>query len=180
MEELYFPEDDVEDLEQYYRAGGYHPTLIGDSFQDGRYTFVQKLGYGGHSTIWPARGHQQHRHVSLKIKVSEASSKSRENQIMRLLGDHDTKGEGRQFVPKLLDEFSIVGTNGNHSCLVGEAAGLNVSASKEMSSNWKFYVESSRSIARQLAMGLLYIHNHGICHSSSVQPTPNPLGEIPK
>lgn len=139
VEDLYFPEDDVEDLEQY-RAGGYHPTLIGDSFQKGRYTVLHKLGYGGYSTIWLARDHQQHRYVSLKIKVSETSSPSRETQIMCLLGNRDAQGEGRRFVPNLLDESSIAGPNGIHSCLVGEAAGLNVSASKEMSSNWKFPV----------------------------------------
>lgn len=163
VEDLHFPEADVEDLEQY-RADGYRPTLIGDSFQEGRYTVVHKLGHGGYSTIWLARDHQQHRYVALKIKVSEKLSPSRESQIMRLLGDHDAKEEGRRFVPKLLDEFSIAGPNGNHLCLVGEPAGLNISASKDISTNWKFPVESSRSIAAQLAMGLLHIHNHGICH----------------
>lgn len=162
-DDIYFPEDDVEDLEQY-RVGGYHPTLINDSFQGGRYTVVHKLGYGGYSTIWLARDHQQHRYVSLKIKVSEALSSSNENKIMRLLGHRDAKEERGRFVPKLLDEFSITSPNGNHSCLVGEPAGLNVSASKEISTNWKFPVESARSIAAQLAMGLLYIHSHGICH----------------
>lgn len=160
---IYFPEDDVEDLEQY-RAGGYHPTLIDDSFQGGRYTVVHKLGYGGYSTIWLARDHQQNRYVSLKIKVSEALSLSKESKIMRLLNDRDAKEEGRRSVPRLLDEFSIAGPNGNHSCLVGEPAGLNVSVSKEISTNWKFPVESARSIAAQLAMGLLHIHSHGICH----------------
>lgn len=163
VEEIYFPEDDVEYLEQY-RAGGYHPTFIDNSFQEGRYNVVHKLGYGGYSTIWLARDHQQHRYVSLKIKASSALSPPRENQIMRQLGNHDAKEEERQFVPKLLDEFSIAGPNGKHSCLVGEPAGLNISASKEMSTNWKFPVESARSIAAQLAMGLLYIHNRGICH----------------
>lgn len=162
-EDIYFPEDDVEDLEQY-RAGGYHPTLIDDSFQGARYTVVHKLGYGGYSTIWLARDHQQHRYVSLKIKASESLSQSKENKIMRLLNDRDVKEEGRRFVPRLLDEFSIAGPNGNHSCLVGEPAGLNVSVSKEISTNWKFPVESARSIAAQLAMGLLHIHSHGICH----------------
>ena len=118
VEDIYSPEDDVEDLDQY-RAGGYHPTLIDDSFQEGRYTLVHKLGQGGYSTIWLARDHQQHRYVSLKIKVSDALPPSGESQIMRLLGDHDAKEKGRRFVPKLLDEFSIAGPNGNHSCLVG-------------------------------------------------------------
>ncbi|POS77421.1 protein kinase domain-containing protein [Diaporthe helianthi] len=169
VEDVYFPEDDVEDLEQY-RPGGYHPTLIDDTFQDGRYTVVHKLGYGGYSTIWLARDHQENRYVSLKIKVSELFSPSRENQILRLLGDHDSKEEGSRFIPRLMDEFSFVGPNGNHSCLIGQPAGLNISVSKDISPNWKFPVESARSIAAQLAMGLLYIHKQGVCHGGSCFP----------
>lgn len=166
LEDVYFPEVDVEDLEQY-RTGGYHPTLINDSFQNGRYTVVHKLGYGGYSTIWLARDQQRNRYVSLKIKVSEELHPLRENQIMHLLGDHGSNEEGRRFIPRLLEEFSIFGPNGNHSCLVGEPAGLNSSAAKELSADSKFPVESARSIAAQLAMGLFYVHNHGVCHGGS-------------
>jgi hypothetical protein len=49
-EGTYHPEVDVEDLERY-TPGGYHPTLIGDTFCSGRYTIVHKLGFGGYSTI---------------------------------------------------------------------------------------------------------------------------------
>ncbi|KAJ9480671.1 hypothetical protein VN97_g12870 [Penicillium thymicola] len=51
----------VEDLDRYC-PGGYHPLKIGDSsyhnrddLVDGRYRLVDKLGYGGYSTIWLAR-----------------------------------------------------------------------------------------------------------------------------
>lgn len=37
-----------------YRPGGYHPVLVGDTFKDGRYTIVNKLGFGGYSTVWLA------------------------------------------------------------------------------------------------------------------------------
>lgn len=40
---------------QYYRPGGYHPTLLGDTFKDGRYKILHKLGWGGYSTVWVAR-----------------------------------------------------------------------------------------------------------------------------
>lgn len=54
MEDIYHPEVDVEYLEDYV-PGGYHPTLIGDTFYGGRYTVVHKLGFGGNPTIWQAR-----------------------------------------------------------------------------------------------------------------------------
>ena len=50
MEDIYHPEVDVEYLEDYV-PGGYHPTLIGNTFSSGRYTVVHKLGFGGYSTI---------------------------------------------------------------------------------------------------------------------------------
>ncbi|KAG8162661.1 hypothetical protein KVR01_007139 [Diaporthe batatas] len=171
VEDVYFPEADVEDFEQY-RIGGYHPTLINDYFRDGRYAVVHKLGYGGNSTIWLARDRQQNRYLSLKIKVSETLS-SEEHNIMHLLRDRGYKEEGKRFIPRLLDEFSINGPNGVHSCLVGEPAGLSISASKELTPDWKFPIESARSIAAQLALGLLYIHNHGICHGGSFSTLTN-------
>jgi hypothetical protein len=36
-----------------YRAGGYHPVSLGDTF-NGRYTVLQKLGFGQYSTVWLA------------------------------------------------------------------------------------------------------------------------------
>ncbi|KAL0960784.1 hypothetical protein HGRIS_005805 [Hohenbuehelia grisea] len=35
-----------------YRPGGYHPVHLGDTFNDGRYTVLHKLGYGSYSTVW--------------------------------------------------------------------------------------------------------------------------------
>lgn len=45
--------EDEEDWEDYVK-GGYHPVKIGDSFSDGRYTVVRKLGWGHFSTVWLA------------------------------------------------------------------------------------------------------------------------------
>lgn len=40
---------------QRYRIGGYRPTHLGDIFKGGRYKIMQKLGWGGYSTVWLAR-----------------------------------------------------------------------------------------------------------------------------
>ncbi|KAH8052095.1 hypothetical protein JL721_10974 [Aureococcus anophagefferens] len=37
-----------------YRVGGYHPVALGDVF-NGRYTVVEKLGWGHFSTVWMVR-----------------------------------------------------------------------------------------------------------------------------
>ena len=46
--------EDEEDWEDYCK-GGYHPVHIGDTFSDGRYTVVRKLGWGHFSTVWLAK-----------------------------------------------------------------------------------------------------------------------------
>lgn len=38
-----------------YRHGGYHPVTLGDTFHDGRYKIIHKVGWGGFSTVWLAR-----------------------------------------------------------------------------------------------------------------------------
>lgn len=46
--------EDEEDEEDYIK-GGYHPVHVGDTFSDGRYLIVRKLGWGHFSTVWLAR-----------------------------------------------------------------------------------------------------------------------------
>jgi serine/threonine-protein kinase SRPK3 len=46
--------EDEENL-KYYREGGYHPVNIGDTFSDGRYTIIRKLGWGNVATVWLAK-----------------------------------------------------------------------------------------------------------------------------
>lgn len=46
--------EDEEDYEDYCK-GGYHPVKIGDTFSDGRYVVVRKLGWGHFSTVWLAK-----------------------------------------------------------------------------------------------------------------------------
>ncbi|EDN04048.1 predicted protein [Histoplasma mississippiense (nom. inval.)] len=162
-ERIYYPEIDVEDLEGY-RPGGYHPTLVGDTFCTGRYKIVHKLGFGAYSTIWLARDQHLQRYVSLKILVAGASENSNEGKIIHLLTKGDPHCRGRQYIPTLLDQFSFDGPNGHHQCLVAEPAGCSISTSKENSANFMFPQDAARSIAAQLIMGLNYLHENDVCH----------------
>lgn len=165
---VYIPEVDLEDFEDY-TTGGFHPVVIGDTFQDGRYEVVHKLGFGGYSTIWLAQDNRLQRYVSLKVLVASESSKSAEADIIRLLHTgSDPSHLGEQFMPRLLDGFSLEGPNGTHICLVQEPAGCSLAASKEKSVNFMFPVETARSIAAQLIMGVSYLHSRGICHGGKL------------
>ncbi|RMD45051.1 hypothetical protein DV735_g99, partial [Chaetothyriales sp. CBS 134920] len=153
LEPVSIPEMDLENFEAY-TVGGYHPIVIGDTFQKGRYTVVHKLGFGGYSTIWLTRDNALDRYVSLKVLVASESSKPKptEADIIRQLQSVDTSHPGQLFIPKLLDTFSIEGPNGQHTCLVQEAAGCNIATSKEDAGNFMFPAETARSIAAQLIM----------------------------
>lgn len=50
-----------------YRPGGFHPVNLGDSFKDGQYRVIRKLGYGSFSTVWLARD-------KLSVKVDDITS----------------------------------------------------------------------------------------------------------
>src|SRR5258707_15740816 len=41
----------IEEIEDY-QPGGYHPISIGNTFDQGRYRILHKLGLGGSSTVW--------------------------------------------------------------------------------------------------------------------------------
>lgn len=45
---------DEESLSRY-EPWGYHPVHLEDVFKEGRYRIVDKVGWGGISTVWLAR-----------------------------------------------------------------------------------------------------------------------------
>lgn len=113
----YQPQEEVENLERY-RAGGYHPVNLGDTFSNDRYRIIHKLGWGSYSTVWLARDSVMDRYVALKIIAAAASINSAESRIMRHL--HETAGAqvaGSNHVVSLLDEFYIDGPDGRHLCI---------------------------------------------------------------
>ncbi|KFY91104.1 hypothetical protein V498_05693 [Pseudogymnoascus sp. VKM F-4517 (FW-2822)] len=160
-EDVYIPEVDLEDFEDY-TLGGYHPTVIGDQFHNGRYEVVHKLGFGGYSTIWLAQDKHLQRYVSLEILVATESSKSTEGRVLRMLCSGNSSHPGQWLMPHLLDEFLFDGPNGRHVCLVQEPAGSSVAISKEDSVNFMFPIETARSIVAQLIMGVSYLHSRGV------------------
>jgi hypothetical protein len=171
QETVYVPNIDLEDFEEY-SLGGYHPSVIGDLFHDGRYEVIHKLGFGGYSTTWLARDRHLERYVALKIPVASEATKSSEAKILRLLSSSpNSTHRGRQFIPRLLDEFAFEGPNGHHICLVQEAALCSVATSKENSANFMFPTETARSIAAQLIVGLSCLHSRGVCHGGRSSDT---------
>ncbi|EJD48363.1 kinase-like protein [Auricularia subglabra TFB-10046 SS5] len=101
----FMPIDEVESLEQY-TEGGYHPVRLGDQLGGGRYEILNKLGYGGYSTVWLARDGDLQRLVAVKVTVATpAREDSRELEIRQQLTASAANHPWGKHVQELLNTF---------------------------------------------------------------------------
>ncbi|KAF2084931.1 kinase-like protein [Saccharata proteae CBS 121410] len=145
-----------------YRLGGYHPVHLGELLKDGRYEIVHKLGDGGFATVWAAKDQQTQRFVAIKIACSNLGTDLRETRILRSLSAVATDHPGSKHAVQLLDDFTVMGPNGVHECLVLEILGQNVQEHQEMAP--RFAGEVARSISKQALLAVDYLHHNGIGH----------------
>ncbi|KAF7182862.1 hypothetical protein CNMCM7691_002606 [Aspergillus felis] len=148
--------DGVESLEKY-RPGGYHPIMIGDMLH-ARYHIVDKLGFGGYSTIWLARDTRQEQYVAVKVGIAEALP--RETKILRALSSSSVH-PGRKSIPFPLDEFEVHGPNGTHPCYTMAPARCNL---REVSFSRLFPIEVARALSGGLILAIAYTHSQGYVH----------------
>lgn len=135
-----------------YRPGGFHPVNLGDTFRDGKYKVIRKLGDGSFSTVWLAVStgyvssylhfpiscvllgfcipslieifcYSMPRYVALKIMVAKAPTINTELHILKYLSKLAPGDPRAQHVTALLDTFQHQGINGKHQCLVFEPMG---------------------------------------------------------
>ncbi|KAH6637570.1 kinase-like domain-containing protein [Boeremia exigua] len=108
-----------------YRPGGLHPVSLGDTFCEGKYKVIRKLGAGCSSTIWLVicEGNNLYSpptYVALKITTAKSTITSTELTVLdHLLAAADDYPNSRH-VTRLLDRFTHQGPNGIHQCLVFE------------------------------------------------------------
>ncbi|GFG16627.1 protein kinase, putative [Aspergillus lentulus] len=155
-EEEYNWIDGVESLEKY-KPGGYHPVMIGDMLQ-ARYRIVDKLGFGGYSTIWLARDTRQEQYVAVKVGIADALP--RETKILRALSSSSVH-PGRKSIPFPLDEFEVHGPNGTHPCYTMAPARCNL---REVSFSRLFPIEVARALSGGLILAIAYTHSQGYVH----------------
>ncbi|KAK3296636.1 kinase domain-containing protein [Chaetomium fimeti] len=157
----YNPISDVEYLE-YYIPGGYHPVTIGDVLR-ARYRVVDKLGFGGYSTVWLAQDTKLGCYVAVKVGI--VKSPPRETAILRDLATPlpvpPPASLGHSSIPVPLDEFEVKGPNGTHPCYTMALAQCDL---RTASYSQLFQIDVARALCGGVALAVAYLHARGYAH----------------
>ena len=186
-EDLDVADNDSEDegIEDY-KEGGYHPVYVGECLI-GRYVVLQKLGWGHFSTVWLCKDLKYDTYVAIKLQKSashyleaafdevEILQKAvKHSETKEWFGDlarfdkSNKKSYNRDdcYTVQLLNAFIYQGPYGKHFCMVFEILGVNL---LEIIKRYKYKgipIHICRKMARQILVGLHYLHTHcGIIHT---------------
>ena len=154
---------DCEDLEQYCE-GGYHPVLIGDTFQTGRYTVIHKLGNGGGATVWLAQDSEEDRYVALKIIQARDSIPESKELKTHAFMQAQLPIDKQDMIVALHDHFWLDGPNGRHLCLVFEVAGPSLASFRRWDQWRKIRPDVVRKLGLQAVQGLMALHEAKIVY----------------
>ncbi|BFZ61341.1 serine/threonine protein kinase, CMGC [Saitoella coloradoensis] len=159
---------DEEDLEDY-KKGGYHPVQIGETYRNGRYTVVRKLGWGHFSTVWLCHDKTYDRHVALKVVRSAehyTETAIDEIKLLNRIVESNPSHPGRAHVVSLLDNFEHRGPNGTHICMVFEVLGENLLGLIKRYNHRGVPTHLVKQITKQVLLGLDYLHREcGVIHT---------------
>ncbi|ESK98221.1 cmgc srpk protein kinase [Moniliophthora roreri MCA 2997] len=164
-----------------YNAGGYLQVKVGDTFKNGRYRVIRKLGWGHFSTVWLVKDAHLSCHSALKVVKSAgryAETARDEIKLLSKVASFSPTHPGRQYIVSFLDSFSHQGPEAQHICIVFEPLGENLLALIER--NRKKGVPRSlvKLIARQVLLGLQYLHDECDLVHTDIKPE-NILISIP-
>ncbi|RJE23451.1 Protein kinase domain protein [Aspergillus sclerotialis] len=156
----------VEDQHRY-RPGGYLSLKIGDDLDKGRYRLVDKLGYGGYSTIWLARDLQRAKYVAVKVITANSSTRTPETSLAYSLRN-SAPVPGSEILPPLFNDFWVTGPNGKHRCIVTPPARMSLFDAREASTIGLFRPKVARSIIAQLIRGVAFLQSRYYIHLGNI------------
>ena len=171
----------IEEIEDY-QPGGYHPISIGDTFDQGRYRILHKLGFGGSSTVWLARDQREGkdcgRIATLKAMRADISSQSPgeipELAICQTLIQSLPPSHSADIQP-VDHHFLVQGPNGFHRFLIYPLAGPSILAMSDspgrVAGSRRLRADLARKVAKQTATTLHHMHSAGVVHGGKVFPT---------
>ncbi|KAI9739551.1 MAG: hypothetical protein M1834_006267 [Cirrosporium novae-zelandiae] len=164
-----------------YRQGGYHPMRIGNSFSNGKYEVVRKLGYGGYSTVWLVRDLETNRHLALKILRAYTyggQNDTFELSILEHIKTTNPSNPGAKHILGLLDHFQHQGPHGEHLCLVFKAMGPDLRTYLWLFPERIIPMPLLKKISKQLLLALAYLHQScRVIHMGKFGPPPPLLNE---
>lgn len=157
---------DAEEIARY-ESGGYHPVQLGDLFKSGRYKIVHKLGWGGFSTTWLARGQVGEQHVALKICVSAQKDSNYEVSVLQTMASSLRGHPGQKHVVQLHDSFEVDGPNGRNTCIVMEPLAHTMSHWFDNDNRNILPAFAIKATARQMLLALDGLHEHGFVYGGA-------------
>ncbi|KAJ7596625.1 kinase-like domain-containing protein [Mycena floridula] len=164
-----------------YNAGGYLPVKVNDSFKEGRYRVLRKLGWGHFSTVWLVKDEQLKRHSALKVVKSAgryAETARDEIKLLSKVASFSPNHPGRSFIVSFLDSFCHQGPEASHICIVFEPLGENLLALIERNKKKGVPRPLVKVIAKQILLGLQYLHDECDLVHTDIKPE-NILISIP-
>ncbi|KAF2863907.1 hypothetical protein K470DRAFT_274370 [Piedraia hortae CBS 480.64] len=142
-----FPyESGFPDSESIYRyiPGESHPVHLDDKLHSNQYRILHKLGYGSFCSVWGVRDEQEQKYVAIKVPIADAPS-SREIETLTALAASEITHPGKAYLPVLLDDLELDGSNGTHRCIVTGVYGLSVGLVLEVE-NVYLYASAARRL----------------------------------
>ncbi|KAF9023441.1 kinase-like protein [Hymenopellis radicata] len=164
-----------------YNAGGYLPVKLSDTFKNGRYNVVRKLGWGHFSTVWLVKDLELQRHSALKVVKSAgryAETARDEIKLLSRVASFSPTHPGRQHVVSFLDSFCHQGPEASHICIVFEPLGENLLALIERNKKRGVPRAIVKVIAQQALLALQYLHDECDLVHTDIKPE-NILISIP-
>jgi serine/threonine-protein kinase SRPK3 len=166
-------EEDVdtrnEEHQDDYKEGGYHPAFKGESYKNGKYTLVRKLGWGHFSTVWLAKDNELNRHIAVKIVRSAkhyTETAVDEIKLLRQVSCNDIQHRGKEHVIGFLDSFTHEGPNGSHVVMIFEVLGENLLSLIKKYKHRGIPIVYVKQIAKQLLLALDFLHREvGVIHT---------------
>ena len=143
-----------------YRPGGFHPVYIGDTFDNERYTVINKLGAGSFATVWLVKDEIEDSFHALKILTAEETAISQELAAVQALLDSDDGAKSFLLLPQ--NSFEHEGPNGRHLCIITQVAGPNISS--KIDSEGPFSLAQAARASLAVCEGLACMHRHGVGH----------------
>ncbi|OAA82324.1 Protein kinase-like domain protein [Akanthomyces lecanii RCEF 1005] len=146
-----------------YGSNGCHPVCIGDTFKNGRYKVIRKLGYGSSSTVWLAQDTSTDTLVALKIHIAHESGSTSRREVTALEALHPNKDTSKLF-PVLCDDFVHNGPNCAHRCIVMQVLGPSLRLVIESYYDERIDPEDLLRLARQVLEATATLHEAGFAH----------------